>query len=322
MQNKAGYFLIFTTAILFSLIGPISRVPLAEGVTPVEVAFWRAAFGAMFFIAHGMLIGAWRITGKQRTVFTLFGIPGVAGLFFLYMYGVQHAGASMTSVLNNTAPIWVAVWAYLFFKEMMTGRKITSIALAVVGAGLIALSGGGLPEGASTLGMLAAAGTGFLFSLHSLVAKKYVSENISAVSIYMHILPAGALCMLPFVTFMPGKSMEAWLTLISLGLFCNWLPYLAFCAALKRLPATRVAVLESSSEPLLTALFAFLWWGEAFSPLGWAGAILVIGAVALVIMSKEKTREPKLPTPATDNNADDNTNVVVKTEDRVLSTGG
>lgn len=292
-MSNIGYLLILLCAIMFSLIGVISRVPLADGVGTVEVAFWRAAFGAIFFISHGMVTDAWRIPLKQRTIFTLFGIPGVGGLFFLYVYGVQNAGASMTSVLNNTFPVWVALWAYLFFNEVMTKQKISSIILAVIGAGLIAISGGGLPEGASTLGMLAACGTGFLFSLHSLVVKKYVTQNVSSVSLYMHILPAGALCILPFVEFMPDKSMSTWAALVSLGLFCNWLPYLCFCEAIKRLPVTRVSVFESSSEPLLTAFFAFVFWGEAFRPLGWLGAVMVIAAVAVIIMAKEVKREPK-----------------------------
>lgn len=294
-MSKTGYLLVVLCTIMFSLIGVISRVPLAEGVAPVEVAFWRATFGAFFFISHGMLTGAWRISMKQRTVFTLFGIPGVGVLFFLYVYGVQNAGASMTSVLNNTFPIWVALWAYLFFNEVLTKQKITSILLAVIGAGLIAISGGGLPEGASPIGILAACGTGFLFSLHSLIAKKYVTQNVSSVSLYMHILPAGALCILPFVDFMPDKSMGTWISLVSLGLFCNWLPYLCFCEALKRLPATRVSVLESSCEPILTALFAFIFWGEIFRPLGWVGAIMVISAVAVILTAKEKRRIPSTP---------------------------
>lgn len=283
--------MVALTAIMFSLIGVIGRVPLAEGVAPIEVAFWRATFGAMFFISHGMINGAWRVPMKQRAVFSIFGIPGVAGLFFFYLYGVQNTGAAMTSVLNNTFPIWVALWSYLFFNEMMTRQKITSIILAIIGASLIALSGGAMPEGASPLGMLAAVGSGFCFSLHSLVVKRYVTENVSPVSLYMHILPAGALCLLPFVDFMPDKSMAAWAALISLGLFCNWLPYQCFCAALKRLPATRVSVLESSSEPLFTALFAFIFWGEIFSPLGWAGAIMVIAAVVVMILAKDVKRK-------------------------------
>ena len=285
-----GYLMVLLAALSFSLIGPISRYPMANGVSPLEAAFWRAAFGGIFFIVHGFLIGAWRIPGKQRLVFSLFGIPGVGLLFFTYMFAVNEAGAATTSVLNNTAPIWVAVWSYLFFKEVMTGSKIISILLAIVGAGLIALSGGGLPEGASVIGMAAGLGSGFLFSLHALIGKKYLSEKVSAVSLYMYILPVGALCMLPFVDFMPNKSFEVWLALGVLGLVCNWVAYQAFCAGLRRLPATRVSVFETASEPFLAAMFAFIWWGEAFTPIGWVGAVLVIGAVVMIILSKEKKR--------------------------------
>lgn len=286
-----GYLMVFLAALAFSLIGPITRYPLAHGVSPVECAFWRAFFGGVFFVIHGIIIGAWKITPKQRAVFSLFGIPGVGLLFFMYMFAVHKSGAATTSVLNNTAPIWVAIWSYLFFKEAMGGSKIFAIFLAITGAGMIALSGGGLPEGSSIIGMAAGLGSGFLFSLHSLVAKKYMNDNVSPVSLYMHILPVGALCMFPFVSFMPDKSMEVWLSLAALGLLCNWLAYLCFCAGLKRLPATRVSVFETASEPFLAAVFAFIWWGEAFTPMGGAGAVLVIGAVVMIISIKDRKVE-------------------------------
>ena len=290
-----GYLMVFLAALAFSLIGPITRYPLAHGVSPVECAFWRAFFGGVFFVIHGVIIGAWKITPKQRAVFSLFGIPGVGLLFFMYMFAVHKSGAATTSVLNNTAPIWVAVWAYLFLREMLTGRKIFCILLAVGGAALLSISGGRLAAGATTWGVAAAVASGFLYSLHAPLAKKFQEDGVSAVSIYMYILLAGALALLPFVTFMPDKSPLAWGSLIGMGLLCNWVPYLCFCAALKRLSATRVAVLETASEPFMAALFAFLWWGEAFTPLGWLGACLVIGAVVLVILSKDKLRPAKIP---------------------------
>ena len=105
---------------------------------------------------------------------------------------------------------------------------------------------------------------------------------------YMYILPAGALFMFPFIDFMPNKSLEVWLALGALGLVCNWVAYQAFCAGLWRLPATRVSVFETASEPFLAVIFAFIWWGEAFTLRGWLGAVLVIGAVIMIILSKEK----------------------------------
>lgn len=293
MQLFAGYALIFSAALLFSLIGPVSLFAMSEGVSPLEVSFWRAFFGGASFLVHGLIIGAWRMKPRQAVTLSLFGLPGVGLLFFCYIYGTLHAGVPTTAVLNNTAPIWVAVWAYFFLREMLTGRKIFCILLAVAGAALISLSGGGISAGATTLGVVAAVASGFLYSFHAPLAKKFQEEGVSAVGIYMCILPAGALALLPFVDFMPDKSLLAWGSLIFMGLVCNWAPYLCFCAALKRLSATTVAVLESASEPFMASVFAFLWWGEAFTPLGWLGACLVVGAVVLVILSKDKPQPLK-----------------------------
>ena len=263
---------------------------MAEGVSSIECAFWRAVFGSIFFIIHGAVSGAWKVESRQRIAFCLCGIPCVGMLFFIYMFGVSKAGAAATSVLANTAPIWISMWAYLVFKEAMSGGKIISIILAIGGAALIVLSGGGLPEKASLAGFIAGIATGFMFSLHALVGKFYMNVKISPVSIYMYMLPVGALCLFPFVDFAPDKSAFTWLCLAGMGFLSNWLAYLAFCEALRRLPATRVAVCQTATEPFLAALFAFLWWGEAFRPLGWAGVLLVVAAVIIVLLSKEKKR--------------------------------
>lgn len=292
-STLAGYGFVLWASLSFALIGPISRFPLSEGVSSTECAFWRAFLGGIFFAFHGFMRGAWQVTGKQRLVFSLFGIPGVGLYFFLYTFAIDAAGAAATSVLNNTAPIWVAVWAYLFFNEAMTASKITSILLVMAGAALITVTGGGLGEGGSMAGLAAAAASGFIFSLHSLMAKKYLSATITPVSLYMHIMPIGALCLFPFVDFMPDKSLEVWLSLLAIGFFCNSLAYMSLCFALERLQATRVSVLETATEPLLSTLFAFIWWGEIFTGTGWLGVALVLVAVLMIVSGKEKIRPPK-----------------------------
>lgn len=293
--HATGYVMVFIASFCFALVGVLSRYPLAEGVSPIECAFWRAAFGSIFFIIQGIITGAWRVKAKERVVFSLFGIPGVACLFFLYNFSVQEAGAATTVVVANTAPIWVAILSYWVFKEPFTYAKFFSIVLALIGAGLIAFSGGGLPQGSSMIGILAGLGVGFCFSFHVFLGKFYLSDRISAVSIYMYILPVGALCMLPFVDFMPDKSWQAWLSMLMIGFFSNWIGYMALCGGLKRLPAIRLSAFETAVEPFLGALFAFVLWNEMFHPLGWIGAVLLIGAVIMIVVSRDYKQEDGLP---------------------------
>ena len=80
------------------------------------------------------------------------------------------------------------------------------------------------------------------------------------------------------------------MSLIGLGFLSSWVAYRCFCEALKRLEATRVAIL-APVEPFISAFFAYIWWGENFSSLGWVGAGLVVVAVLLSIRRSKKEIE-------------------------------
>ena len=281
MQRVIGYVMICTALGCWGLIGPVGRFALAEGMTPFEVAFWRAFFGGSFFIVQAAITGLWRATPKQHLIFSVFGLPGVALLFIFYQVGVLYSGAALTSVLNNTAPVWVAIWSFLFFKESMTWVKVLSIVMAIGGAALVSVSGGGLGGTPSIVGITCGILSGVCYSLHYPFGKKYLSA-VSPVTLYAHILPAGALFLLPFVDFMPDKSATAWLAVITLGFITSWVAYRVFCEALKRLEASKVAIM-APLEPFVAAFFAYIWWGEKFSALGWLGAALVVSAVLLSI---------------------------------------
>lgn len=283
-----GCFMVLLAVSCWALIGPLGRFGLDAGLSPMEVSFWRASFGGIFFILHGFLGNLWRIDLKRRLIFIAFSIPGVVCLFFSYQLGVKEAGAAMTSVLQYTAPIWVAIWARLFFKEGINLIKVISIILAIAGAALVSVSGGGLAHGASILGIVAGLASGFFFSLHFAFGKKYLA-NVHPVTLYMHILPAGALFMLPFVNFQIHNHPfdTVWFPLIMLGLLTGWAGYWAYCEGLKRLAATRVAVL-ATIEPFIAAFFAFIWWGENFPLIGWLGAILVVSGVLVNLKNKQQ----------------------------------
>lgn len=51
-----GYLMVLLAALSFSLIGPISRYPMAHGVSPMEAAFWRA-LGEYFLLCTVLQLG-------------------------------------------------------------------------------------------------------------------------------------------------------------------------------------------------------------------------------------------------------------------------
>lgn len=284
-KAASGYIFAMLAAICWAMIGPISRLPLSHGISPLEVAFWRAFFGACFFIAHGLYRGLYRIQPKDALVLGSFGIVGIAVFFAVYQIAVQRSGAAMASILLYTAPLWVAVFARVIFKERLTRLKVSAIIIAMAGVSLVCLSGGGMPEKTDIMGVICGLLSGFTYSLHYVFGAVYL-KKFSSITLYMYCLPVGALVLLPLVDFAP-KLWSDWLALLALGLVTSYAAYFVYCESLKRLQPTRVAVL-CNLEPLLAAFLAFIFWDEFFPATGWIGSALVLVAVFMIVADKKE----------------------------------
>ncbi len=49
-KQMMGYLYVLAAAVLWSLIGPFSKICMEEGLAPLEVAFWRALLGGICFL--------------------------------------------------------------------------------------------------------------------------------------------------------------------------------------------------------------------------------------------------------------------------------
>ena len=96
----------------------------------------------------------------------------------------------------------------------------------------------------------------------------------------------GALGLLPFVEF-HGKNGTAWIALFVLAFFSTYGAYTTYFAGLRRLPASRAAIL-ATLELVVAAIVAHLWWKETFSALSAAGATLVLAAAVIGSLERAK----------------------------------
>jgi drug/metabolite transporter, DME family len=289
-----GYFYVFMAAFLWALIGPVAKFGFTLGAQPLETGFWRAAFGALFFIVHCTLFRLYRVRPRDLPVIMVFGLAGVSVFFGAYQIAVRESGAALASMLLYTAPAWVALLSRLIFRESMTRFKLLALCTAMGGAALVSAgSAGDAPGGlfalehVSLLGVSCGLLSGLTYALHYIFGKRYL-RDYPAATLYLYSLPVGALGLLPFTefTFWPPlaapDSLMAWIVFIGLGLFTTYGAYMFYCAGLKRLDATRVAV-TATMEPVMAALLAFVWWDEFFRPIGYVGGGLVLTGVLLMV---------------------------------------
>lgn len=263
---------------LWGVLGVFSKGLLDVGVSPLEIAFWRALLGGGAFVLHAALTR--RLlprSGADLASFAGFAVVGVALFFTSLNLAIDAGGISLAFILLYSAPLFVTLLAWLLLGEPLTGRKALLAGVAVAGVALVSLGGGqgirvSLPSVAWGLTAGLAYSTYYIFG-------KWALARYHPVTIYALILPLGALLLSPLVRFAP-KSPTAWLLLALIALVSTYLAYLLYYLGLGRVEASR-AVLVATIEPVVAAALAAALFGERFGPLGLVGSVLVLGAAAL-----------------------------------------
>ena len=121
-----------------SLSGPLVRLSAAH---PLAIAAWRLAFSLLVIAVALLLTGQWRqwlrLTRREL------GIAVGAGTMLAFHFWSWNASVALTSVaasvvLVNTQPVAVALLSGLWLREPPSRRQWTGIAVAMVGALVVA----------------------------------------------------------------------------------------------------------------------------------------------------------------------------------------
>ncbi|MBA3011462.1 MAG: DMT family transporter [Proteobacteria bacterium] len=277
-----GYIFIISAAICWGLIGIFSSLAFAQGVGPMEVAFWRALLTWFLFGTQAVIQKETRMDKKDLPLFLIFGIFGISLFYISYQFAVKTAGAAFASVLLYTAPAWVVVCSYFIYKEKLTVLKSLAVALVILGVFLISKTGGNT-QGSTSIGwiaILSGLASGFCYSLYYTIGK-YFSGKYSSANLFLWVLPIGALGVLPFVEF-SDKTPLAWTALIALSFVSTFLANFCYYKGLQYLEAGRASIV-ATLEPVVAAFTAYVFLGEYFTFLGYVGAGLILVAVITTI---------------------------------------
>lgn len=284
-MDVRGFFYVLAAAFMWGVIGIFAKEVLAEGITALEIAFWRAAFAWVIFMVHALI--AKQVKAHRTDLPFLFGFGFICVTLFYgsYQLAIRDVGMAMAAVLLYTAPAWVAFMSWIVLKEKMTPTKTICVVMTIFGVGCISLgpqlmSGGSLDL--NLFGLAAGLVSGFTYALYYIFGKKYLYKYATP-TIFVYALPFGAALLFPFVEFHP-KSAYAWIMLFAMAAVTAYGAFMAYYAGLKRLEATRASVI-ATFEPLVAAVFAYLLYGEKFSMLGYVGSCLIVAAVFMVVLS-------------------------------------
>lgn len=233
---------------------------------------------ALPFLRHLRSLGR---LPRRAALLAIFG-----GLFFasdlvFWNTGVLISGATTPTLMGNTAPVWVGLGAFVFFRERL-GRTfwlglLVAMAGVVVILGIDAINQVGL---GTFFGLLA----GVFYGAYFLVIQSSRRQLDSLTSFWLSAASATTILLLmSFVLRQPltGYSSFTYLNFLGLGLIAQTAGHLAINYALGHLPASLVAP-TLLAQPVLTAVLAGPLLQQYLSAPQMLGGLVVIAGVYIV----------------------------------------
>ncbi len=293
---------------------PAARLALRE-VTPVMVAFDRAAIASLALAALTCLRagsvrhGLRRLRDEARGAggwMIVLGLISFAGTSLLAMGAQQLLPASLNSVLNNLAPLWLALYAALQRRARQAGLLLGGSLLAALGVAVVLLgdafaaggAGAGLAlHGTAWLGAALSLTGSALIAVSMLVARRVMPGRdavaVTSVAAGCAALPLGALLGLgiggSFGAF-AGTSPAVRALLLWLGTMSTAFNFTLWNYALSHLPVTRIAHFQYLIAPLGVVLAVIV----LREPTG-AGLVMGVAAIVAGIALAQRGAEPAGP---------------------------
>jgi DME family drug/metabolite transporter len=289
--DRRDFLLIVCASMAWGTVGIANQAIYAHVTTnALSLAFLRLAIAApLFFLARWIVPGQPSLPLKRRDRAVMILMGGLQALYqSCYSAAIPYAGVTISTLIALcAAPVIVALVSAFVIRKPLT--PITLIALVCALGGtvllvatpthLIGKTGVSLPG--VLLAFIAACGyAGFI------LCGRVLTDHCNPLQVNSIAFGTGALLLLLFalptglVIMYPAQD---WLILLYLGCIPTALAYGLFQVGMRSLSATVVSMV-TLFEPLTAAILAWILFGEELSPLGLFGAVLLLGAMALILL--------------------------------------
>jgi drug/metabolite transporter (DMT)-like permease len=283
--------MVAAAGILWGTIGIQVKTLLNYQLSVQAIVLWRMVFAVLilfpfiFFTKREIL----KVDLKGIAYFSLIGICSQFFFNVLYFSAIQKTTVATAVTLLYTAPIFIAVMARIFYKELFTPFKTVALFLCIGGC-FFAATGGSMDTLKLNLpGVLMGVGAGFTFALLTIITKAIVNDY-HQLTIIAYSIGFGLLFYLPFThpldIFQMDLALEAWLLLGSIGLIATVIAYGFYITGLSYGIEASKAGIVSTLEVVVSVILSYLIFKEALW--GWklVGILMVVFSVIIVQMDK------------------------------------
>lgn len=302
---------LILAAVLWSLGSVFMRIlrePLGLGLdsptlSPLQIAFYRGLFGGLAILAV--------VRRDQMHVrpAMLVMVIAFSAMSALYLSALGLGAAANAIFLQNTAPVWVYLFAVLILGEAADRRGIEVVVLAALGA--VVIVAGGWPRNLppdekrhAVLVLFMGLGSGLVYAVVVLFLR-VLREQSTAWIVALNLLGTAATLALfivlsdgssAFISWVAAPSIRQLLVLAVFGALQMALAYWLFARGLRTVSPQEAAII-TLIEPLLNPVWAYLITPEKDAPTApmILGGGLILLALVWRYVPKRKDHRTRLP---------------------------
>lgn len=227
-------------------------------------------------------------------------LPILGGIFTAFDHGtwntsLRYTSAANATLLGNTAPLWVAIFSWLVFRQKLRGSFWLGLAFALGGA-MTVLGSDFIKHPSIGIGDLLAMAAGVFYAGYFLVTERGRQKLDTLSYVWLvNLVAAFTLLLITLVMKLPltGYPTQSYLAFLGAALVSQVGGYLSISYALGHLPASIVSP-TLIGQPVVTALLAIPLLGEALRTEQWLGGLVVLVGIYLVHRSREGSRTAEL----------------------------
>lgn len=259
-------------------------------ISPVAIVWLRFAMGLIILgIAVAMRKQFSLLNRNEWLYFALLGFLGITFHQWLQSNALETSEASTTAWIVSTTPVFMALLGWIVLREKLPWIKIAGILLAFVGVLLVVYHGNLKAISLRNFGKpgdILVLVSAINWAVFSVLSRRGLKAHPAALMMFYVMSLGWVFISILFFTTTKlsefGKlTLNGWLGIAFLGIFCSGLAYIAWYDALKALSAAQTGVFLYI-EPLVTVVVAFLILGEAITLASLLGGGIIIFGVWLV----------------------------------------
>ena len=284
---------IFIATMAFATLEPVSKL-IANEVSPFFMTCIR-------FIIGGLILIPFSIAKLRRlsiklgfTDFLKLGLLGVLCVCIsmpLLQYGVlKSQSPALIAIIVSSSSVFTVIFAAVFLREKITGRKISAILLCLCGI-LVCFD---WKSGTNIVSVLLAFSAAITFSFYTVMSKKLAAKIPGIIQNGFSFLTGSAVLLLALIVsgvqFTFEVNLKDVMVLSHLGIGVTGIGYWAYFKAMENSSAM-AASLVLFMKPVLTPFLSFFITGTPFTVQTFAALALVLAGSLLAMSTNVKTEQ-------------------------------